>query len=190
MRNIIRRILKEEIKKSLLIENNDLDFNTIYNDLWDKMLYNVCMRYTKNVDKAQDFCQNGFIKVYKNLDKYDGSGSLEGWVRRVISNNILDELRKEKMTFVDSGDREFDFSRLDVGDDEYFEPELSMNDVKKVLPQLPNKQREAFELYILKGLKHDEIAKKLGISVGTSKSNLAKAKKKVKELIGKEGLSI
>lgn len=190
MRNIIKRILKEEIKKSLLIENSDLNFDNIYNDLWDKMLYSVCMRYTKNADKAQDFCQNGFIKVYKNLDKYDGSGSLEGWVRRVISNNILDELRKEKMTFVDSGDNEFDFSRLDVGDDEYFESELSMDLVKKVLPQLSPAYKKVFELYFLDGYKHHEIAKKLGINVGTSKSNLAKAKKKIKELIEKEGLSI
>lgn len=182
------KIDKDKVQENVITKKSILkevaEFNDIYSTMWDKMLNTVCMKYTKDRNKAEDFCQNGFIKVYKNLHKYDDSGSLEGWVRRVINNNILDELRKKKMDFVD-GEGGFDFSRLDVGEEPYEEEGLSMSDVRKVLPQLSPAYRKAFELYYLDGLKHDEIAKKLNISTGTSKTNLMKAKRKVRELLGK-----
>jgi RNA polymerase sigma factor (sigma-70 family) len=170
-------------KKQLLKETTE--FQDIYSNMWDKMLNQVCMKYTKDRDKAQDFCQNGFIKVYRNLDKYDNSGSLDGWVRRVINNSILDELRKEKISLTSKSDGDFDFSRLDVGDEEYVEPDLSIEDVKSVLPQLSPAYRKVFELYYLDGLTHEQIGKKLGISPNTSKTNLMKAKLKVKNILGK-----
>jgi len=185
--------LKEKIDADKLSENiftkkqilrEVTEFQEIYSTMWDKMLNQVCMKYTKDVNQAEDFCQNGFIKVYKNLHKYDDTGSLEGWVRRVINNSILDELRKKKMSFVD-GEDGFDFSRLDVGEEEY-EEGLSMDQLKKVLPQLSLAYKRAIEMYYLDGLKHDEIAKKLGISSGTSKTNLMKAKAKMKQLLSKE----
>ena len=169
-------------KKSILKET--VEFQDIYSTMWDTMLNQVCMKYTKDKNKAEDFCQNGFIKVYRNLHKWDGTGSLEGWVRRVINNNILDELRKKKLDFVD-GEKGFDFSRLDVGEEPYEEEGLSMKDVRKILPQLPPSYKKAFELYYLDGLKHDEIAKKLSISPNTSKTNLMKAKIKVRDLLKK-----
>ena len=55
--------------------------------MWKKMLYGVCMKYTNDINQAQDYCQNGFMKVYKNLDLFTGEGSLEGWIRKVINNN-------------------------------------------------------------------------------------------------------
>jgi RNA polymerase sigma-70 factor (ECF subfamily) len=200
MRNIIKKILREELqrpipkmvfesrtKKGLLVEGTntvpEMDFQKFYEDNWDKMLNTVCMKYTKDRNKAEDFCQNGFIKVYKNLHKYDDSGSLEAWVSRVINNNILDELRKKKMNFVD-GEDGFDFSRLDVGEEEYEEEGISINDIKKVLPQLSPAYKKTFELYYLDGLKHDEIAEELGVSPNTSKTNLMKAKRKIRELLG------
>ena len=169
-------------KKSILKET--VEFQDIYSTMWDTMLNQVCMKYTKDKNKAEDFCQNGFIKVYRNLDKWNNTGSLEGWVRRVINNNILDELRKKKLNFVD-GEEGFDFSRLDVGEEPYEEEGLSMKDVRKILPQLPPSYKKAFELYYLDGLKHDEIAKKLSISPSTSKTNLMKAKRKVRDILKK-----
>lgn len=179
MKNLIKKILREELHR------NEVKFQDIYSSMWGKMLNQVCMKYTKDRNKAEDFCQNGFIKVYKNLGKYDESGSLEGWVRRVINNSILDELRKEKMSFVDKGDDGFDFSRLDVGEEEYEESEFSLEDIKKVLPQLSPAYKKVFELYYLDGLKHEDIAKKLNISANTSKTNLMKAKAKIKSLLQK-----
>jgi RNA polymerase sigma-70 factor (ECF subfamily) len=173
-----KRLLKE-IKES----DKSIKFNDIYNKMWDKMLNQVCMKYTKNRDEAEDFCQNGFIKVYKNLDKYDEKGSLEGWVRRVINNSILDELRKKKLSFVSGGEEGFDFSRYNVGDEEYKE-DFSVGDIEKVLPQLSPGFRKAFQLHYIDGLKYDEVAKKLGISTSTAKTNAMRAKNKIKELLG------
>ena len=79
----------------------------------------------------------------------------------------------------------FDFSRLDVGEEPYEEGELSMSDVRKVLPKLSPAYRRAFELYYLDGLTHIEIAEKLGVTPSTSKTNLMKAKKKIKSLLNK-----
>jgi RNA polymerase sigma factor (sigma-70 family) len=174
-------LITESQYLNLLKENK---FETIFNDYYQKMLNTVCMKYTKDLDKAQDFCQNGFIKVYQNLNKYDETGSLEGWVRRVINNSILDELRKKKMDFVD-GEDGFDFSRYDSGEEDYKEDddELSMDDVMIGLEKLSPTYKKIFKMFYLDGLSHEEISKKLGISVGTSKSNLFKAKANIKKYL-------
>ena len=145
------------------------------------------MKYTKDRNKAEDFCQNGFIKVHKNLHKYDDTGSLEGWVRRVIKNNILDELRKKDVPLVYGTENSFDFSRLDTGnEEEELESGISMSDIVKILPKIPQSQRITFEKYYLDGLTHIEIAEKLGVTPSTSKTNLMKAKKKIKSLLNRE----
>lgn len=177
----LARIVKRVIKENESNKTNE--FNDIYNKMWGKMLNQVCMKYTKNKDEAEDFCQNGFIKVYKNLSKYDEKGSLEGWVRRVINNSILDDLRKKKLSFVSGGDEGFDFSRYNIGDEEY-EEEFSIEDIEKVLPQLSPGFRKAFELHYIDGLKYDEVGKKLGISTSTAKTNAMRAKNKIKEFLG------
>ncbi len=75
------------------------DMGKIYNDLWDEMLHQVCMKYTNDITTAEDYCQNGFIKVYQNIHKKTKEGSLKGWIKKVINNNILDELRKKKIKY-------------------------------------------------------------------------------------------
>lgn len=201
MRNIIKKILREELqrpipkmvfesrtKKGLLVEGTntvpEMDFQKFYEDNWDKMLYGVCMKYTKDINKAEDYCQNGFMKAYQNLNKYESSGSFAGWVRRIINNAIIDEIRSEKMKHYSS--EEPDWSRIDSQDEPYEEDyDYSVEDIKLVLPDLSPAYREVFKLYYIHGLKHDQIAKKLGISPSTSKTNLMKAKQKVRELLSK-----
>lgn len=144
------------------------------------------MRYTNSVDKAQDFCQDGFMKVYKNLNKYDGEGNLEGWVRRVINNNILDSLRKTKNTTIDNTVDGFDFSKYDqpIEDDSKKD-----EDIKKIIgfiPKLTPAYKKTLELYYLSGLSHKEIAERLGVSINTSKTNLMKAKSKIRDMIKKQ----
>lgn len=178
MRNIIKQILREEIEKTA-------NFQEIFSTMWDKMLKQVCLKYTKDINKAEDYCQNGFIKVNRVLPKYDGNGSLEGWVRRVINNNILDELRKENRGLQFSSE-EPDWSRVDMVNDEPYEENYNIAMVEDVLPELSPGYRKVFELFHFKGYDHKEIADKLGINIGTSKSNLNKARKKVRELISKK----
>ena len=178
MRNLIKQILREEVEKTP-------NFQEIYSTMWDKMLKQVCLKYTKDINKAEDYCQNAFMKVNRVLPKYDGGGSLEGWVRRVINNSVLDELRKEKRGLEFSSE-EPDWSRVDMVNDEPYEEDYNIGMIEKVLPELPSGYRTVFELYHLRGYDNKEIANKLGITVGTSKSQLNKARKKVRELVSKK----
>tara|TARA_R110000796_G_C14525784_1_gene431358 strand:- start:641 stop:1210 length:570 start_codon:yes stop_codon:yes gene_type:complete len=161
-----------------------IDFGELYDSLWGKMLNVVCRKYTSDISKAQDYCQNGFVKVYNNISKYDGEGSLEAWVSCVINNNIIDELRKSKIEICD-GDEEFDFSRVSSSEDESEESEYSISKIMEVLKYLSPAYKKVFELYYLEGLRHNEISEKLGISPSTSKTNLMKAKKNIKKYLQK-----
>jgi len=184
MKGLIK-ILEEQIEEEVI--QSTPSFQELYDRLWDKMLYNVCMKYTNDINQARDYCQNGWMKVFNKLDKFGGSGSPDGWVSVVIRNNILDELRKRK---VDYAEEEPEWGRLGKGsiepESEDYEMETSegitFDDVLQATQQLSPRYREVFELY-LQGYKHDEIAEELGITVGTSKSNVFKSKKRIKDIL-------
>ena len=181
------KIDSSKIDENILKEETEINFDKLYTDLWGKMVNVVCKKYTKDQSKAEDYCQNWFIKVHKNLHKYKNTGSIEAWVSRVITNSVLDDIRKEKMKFVDDGEDDFDFSRLDTStEDDVIVDSLSISDVVKVLPQLSPAYKRAFEMYYLDGLQHSEIAKKLGITPSTSKTNLMKARKAIKNILAKK----
>jgi len=177
MEKLIKKILKEELLKE------NLRFDDIYSELWDKMLYSVCMKYTNDINVAQDYCQNGFMKVYNNLHTYKNTGSLEGWVRRIINNSMIDDFRKKKNQPTAQTIDEPDWGRIDSGyDDEEYSEDDRMHYVKQAITNLSPSNREAFELY-LDGYKHEEIADMLGISVVASKSRVFKAKREIRKLI-------
>jgi RNA polymerase sigma factor (sigma-70 family) len=183
------KITESQYKRTLLKEStttdnqSSIDFEKLYSSLWGKMLNTVCRKYTIDSDKAQDYCQNGFIKVYDNISKYDGKGSLEGWVRRVINNNILDELRKSKIEIDDRGEDGFDLTKLKSYEDTYEESDNSMDKIMGLLKYLPPSYKRAFEMYYLDGLQHNEIGEILGISDSTSKTNLMKGKRILKKYL-------
>ena len=158
----------------------NLTIETIYTTLWDKMLYQVCMKYTNDLSVAEDWCQNGFIKVYNNLSKYKNEGSLEGWVRRVITNSILDEKRKKTLPI----NYEFTWELLEEETEENRDNEIDDNiqQVLRIKDQLPPSQLQIFEL-VMDGYKHKDIAKKLNIHEGTSKSNFYKAKGNIRKFL-------
>jgi RNA polymerase sigma-70 factor, ECF subfamily len=144
----------------------------------------VCMRYAKDQDEAQDMVQNGFIKIFNKLDVYNFEGSLEGWIRRIMVNTAIDQIRKNKR---DPFSIEDDSRIQNVEEDLPFSEEDD-HDVKikaetaiKAISALSPAYRTVFNLYVVEGFTHKEIAEYLGISEGTSKSNLAKAKQKLKE---------
>ena len=115
-------------------------------------------------------------EVYKNLHKFDGSGSLEGWVRRIISNNIKDEIRKNK---IELHNAEYDISRIEVPVEDYKEP--NVDEIIKVIPMLPPSYRKTFELYYMRGYSLREIADMLGVTESTSKTNLMKGRNIIKK---------
>ena len=150
----------------------------------------ICRRYTKNSDQAKDILQDGFIKVFKNIDKFNFEGSFEGWVRRIIVNTAIDFTRKAKNDYLLMNENQsiddFDEDLLDEDDEEPYENPLKVGDVIEGMNKLSKAYRTVFNLYVFDNYTHQEIADALNISVGTSKSNLAKARANLKKILTKE----
>ena len=127
----------------------------------------------------RDILQEGFIKVFSNIKSYGGNGSFEGWIRRIITNTAIDFYRKNKNSAVEANSEIVESSGNLFVEDENGEPEyinISTQEVLNAVQGLSPAYRTVFSLYAIDGFTHKEIALKLGISEGTSKSNLAKAK--------------
>src|SRR5690554_572549 len=171
------------------IRNNRKSQETVYKMFYGKMMA-VCRRYTRNDDQAKDILQDGFIKVFKNIDKFNFQGSFEGWVRRIIVNTAIDFTRKAKTDYLLMNDgqkiEDFENDLLDEQDEEEYESPFKVADVIKGMEQLSNAYRTVFNLYMFENFSHQEIADALSISVGTSKSNLAKARANLKKILNKE----
>ena len=144
----------------------------LYNRFAGKMNA-VCLRYSNNADDARDLLQEGFIKVYRNLHKFRAEGSFEGWVRRVFVNSSIEQFRKKSIQLLTVSDKEestiedADISALDL---------LAEKDIISLVQELSPGYRTVFNLYVIEGYSHKEIAAQLGISEGTSKSQLARAR--------------
>jgi RNA polymerase sigma-70 factor, ECF subfamily len=156
----------------------------LYKTFYGKMLV-VCMRYSRDHSEAQDLLHDGFIKVFSNLVNYEYKGSLEGWVRRIVVNNAIDFIRNRK-DFLIAYDDETKYDQ--VADDYLGEKEteefrqLKAEETLALIQDLSPAYQAVFNMYVMEDYSHQEIANALNISVGTSKSNLAKAKQKLKEL--------
>lgn len=136
-------------------------------------MYAVCLRYANNANDAQDLLQEGFIKVYKNLHRFRAEGSFEGWVRRVFVNTSIEHFRKKSAQLSSVSEKEentiedSDITALDS---------LAEKDIINLVQELSPGYRTVFNLYVVEGYSHKEIGDMLGISEGTSKSQLARAK--------------
>lgn len=160
--------------------------HAVYKLFYGKMKA-VCLRYTKDSDEALDVLQEGFIKVFQNIERYSGAGSFEGWVRRIMVNLSIDRFRKQKnnLIMLNSSINAEDWAD-DVGDEE--DSDMDQYDFKpsqiiEAMQQLSPAYRTVFNLYVFENYTHQDISDALGISVGTSKSNYAKAKKNMKKIL-------
>ena len=152
--------------------------NWIFQRFFGKMT-SVCRRYISDNDEAQDVVQTGFIKVFKNIEKYHGDGSFEGWVRRIMSNTAIDHIRQNKKIFVSVDATEYDWLAEQENEEAKWNVTLQ-NETERVMEEIQNLSpayRLVFNMYVIEDYSHNEIADILGISVGTSKSNLSKAKR-------------
>jgi RNA polymerase sigma factor (sigma-70 family) len=161
-----------------------------------KMFYGkmkaVCMRYTRDSDQAMDVLQEGFLKVFNNLDKYTGVGTFEGWMRRIMVNLSIDRYRRLKNDLVllreqndiENWSSEADDETEDSGENEEIY-DITPEQIIDAMQQLTPAYRTVFNLYVYEDYTHQDIAEALGISVGTSKSNYAKAKKNMRKLLTK-----
>lgn len=155
-------------------EGNHLVFEKIYQVLAPKM-FGVCLRYAADKDEAKDILQESFIKIYHQLKNFRNEGSFEGWAKRVVVNTALEYFRsKTKWKNIAFEDSEEVF---DIESEDDILGYLSNQEILQLIQELPPSYRLVFNLYVFEGLKHREIAEQLGIGEGTSKSNLADARR-------------
>jgi len=135
-------------------------------------MYAICLRYAGNSDDAQDLLQEGFIKVFKNLEKFRSEGSFEGWMRRVFVNTSIEHFRRKVNlnSITENEEKGIEDSTWNVLDS------LAEKDIIQLIQDLSPGYRTVFNLYVLEGYSHKEIGDILGINEGTSKSQLARAK--------------
>ncbi len=157
----------------------------LYKMLAPKMM-GVCMRYAKDTYEAEDILQVGFIKVFQKVAEFRGEGSFEGWIRRIMVNSAIESYRKNlrSLNVVDIDEvHDQPQSTFDMSG-------LELKDLMKLVQSLSNGYRLVFNMYVIEGFSHKEIAEELGISEGASKSQLSRARAILKEKILKmEGLN-
>lgn len=173
------------------IAGNRKDQQQLFKCYFGKMMV-VCMRYTRDRDTAQDILQDGFIKAFEKMADFTFTGSFEGWLRRIMVNTAIDHFRKSKHIVELLDNKLYDSEEGDQED--YSEPEenenawgnLSPETVLEAMQGLSPAYRTVFNLYVMENYSHKDIADSLNISVGTSKSNLAKARLNLKKILEKK----
>ena len=144
------------------------------------------MRYADDPDEAKDILQNGYIKVFKGIGNYKGDGSFEGWIKRIVVNTAIDNYRRKKVKPVITDSELTDRVGGMTAEEEVSESiynQVPINVVTDAVQQLSPAYRTVFNLYVMEGHNHNEIAEMLDISVGTSKSNLSKARLNLRKIL-------
>ncbi len=158
-------------------QNNDSKAQEQLYRLYSPKLFGICLKYSRNYAEAEDNLQDGFLLIFEKIKQFSFKGSFEGWIKRLIINYVLQQYRAEPfLNLVDENiadDVEIDFDDQDT----------TMEYLMLIIQELPNRYRLVFNLYVMDDYSHKEIAEMLEISVGTSKSNLARAKMILKEKI-------
>lgn len=169
-------ISDEELVKGCIKQERKFQ-NMLYKKYSGKMM-GVCLGYTKDKDTAKDLLQDAFIKVFTKIQHYTNEGSLEGWVRRVVVNTAIDYYRKSSKLYVSNTKNEFIPTV-----DNYILEQLNSEDLIKLIRKLPDGYRLVFNLNVIEGYTHEEIAKQLGITESTSRSQLTRARKLLQEWV-------
>jgi RNA polymerase sigma-70 factor (ECF subfamily) len=181
-----KRLKVQECSDSDLIEGclkgKELHQEVLYKRYFSFAM-SVCIRYTKDRNAAMENINDSYMKVLDNLDDYDSSKSFKAWYSRILVNTSIDNYRRNlKHLSAISVDN--------IADTEEKEPdidiELSVNDILKLFSQLPENYKITFNLFEIEGYSHEEIGKLLGVTTSTSRSNLARAKKMIREIYKKE----
>lgn len=172
MENYERELIRACLRKERAAQKE------LYEAFHGKML-GVCMRYAIDREQARDILNEGFIKVFKNLNRYKIGTSLESWIRRIMINTAIDCYRKN----VRHRTEDIEHARAEVSKEADAVSRCSAKEILAMVQQLPPSYRTVFNLYAIEGFSHKEVAKKMGISESTSRSNLVKARNKLKDLL-------
>ena len=165
------------------LKNDRMSQKALYEGYYGKML-GACMRYAKDRDEAKDMLQEGFIKVFNNIQNFNNKGSFEGWMRRIIVNTCIDQIRKNKKNYlivstVNANDQ--GITPAEEIDEDDLADRISEAEILRAVQDLTPAYRMVFNLFVIEEYTHKEIAELLDISEGTSKSNLSKAKFNLKK---------
>jgi RNA polymerase sigma factor (sigma-70 family) len=144
-------------------------------------MYGVCLRYAGSIEEAEDILQEGFIKVFRKIGSFRGEGSFEGWIRRIFVNTAIEHFRRKSYVqpITEREETTVENKYLSVLDS------LAEKDIINLVQQLSPGYRTVFNMYVIEGYTHRQIAEILGISEGTSKSQLSRAKSILQELVQK-----
>lgn len=156
--------------------NNRVSQRELY-DAFSGLLFTICLRYSKN--EAEDLLQMSFIKIFNNVKQYQGAGSFEGWIKRITVNTAITHYHKKNI--LSKSEDITDYKEEVSSDVESSLEKMSKNDLIEVINSLPDIYKISFNLYAIEGYKHNEIADMLGISEGTSKSQLSRARKMIQQ---------
>lgn len=163
-----------------LIENckiNDTQAQSELYKLFSSKLFSISLKYSRNYAEAEDNLQDAFLTIFDKIEQYKHKGSFEGWLKRITVNTVLQRYRNEKV---------FEIINENITEDvaiEIEEEDLSIDYLLQIIQELPDRYRLVFNLYVLDGYSHKDIASMLDIKVGTSKSNLARARQILKTTI-------
>ena len=166
--------LKDLIRKC---RNNDRDAQEQLYRLYAAKLFGLCLKYSNSRQEAEDNLQDGFVTIFEKISQYKNEGSFEGWMKRILINTALQKHRQQKVYGITNEDY-LQQEEIEVETDE-----LSVDFLLECVQNLPDRYRQVFNLYVMDGHSHKEIAELLKISEGTSKSNLARARMALKDKI-------
>lgn len=161
--------------------NGDRKMQKELYDRFSAKMFGVCLRYAGSTEEAEDILQEGFIKVFRKIGSYRGDGSFEGWIRRIFVNTAIEQFRRKTymQPITEREENSVETTYLSVLDN------LAEKDIVKLVQQLSPGYRTVFNMYVVEGYTHRQIAESLGISEGTSKSQLSRAKIILQDLVKK-----
>jgi len=149
---------------------------------YSKAMYNTCYRIMNNAEEAEDILQEAFVSAFKNLASFKYESTFGAWLKRIVVNHAINSLRKRKLQLISMSETNIEYesieNNLDVGNHT-----LSVAKIKKAMKELPEGYRVVFSLYLIEGYDHKEISEILGITESTSKSQLNRAKSKLRALM-------
>ena len=158
--------------------NGDPEARRVLYEKYSAQMYSVCKRYTKNIDDANDIFQESFYLIYKNISQLRNVEALSGWIKKIFINTAIENSNRIKRFYEVSGP--YNKSKEAEYDWNYAISKISTDELTKLIQSLPTGCLTVFNMYVIDGFAHKEIAAKLNISVGTSKSQLHDARKLLK----------
>lgn len=156
------------------------DYQELLYRYFSPRMFGICLRYASDYHHAEDILQEGFIKIFNNMDKFRGDGSFEGWIKRIFINTAIEHYRK---SVNHNGHAELEPNTVVRHISEKASDNLATQDLMKLVQKLSPGYRTIFNLYVIEGYSHREISNMMGISEGTSKSQLARARAILKKLV-------